>query len=69
MSINFQTLHDAIVALITVASVAVVLSAAFIAASAVGQRGRKHAARTVRAAAVPAQHPTATDDARELVLR
>lgn len=69
MSISFQTLNDTIIALITTVGIAVALSLAFIAASAFAQRGRAHARRAVRTVAAPAQHPTQTDDVRELVLR
>jgi uncharacterized membrane protein HdeD (DUF308 family) len=68
MSINFQTVHDALVALITVVGIAVVLSGALVAASAIGQRGKKRGAHQGQLATVPVQHPTASDD-RELVLR
>ena len=68
MSINFQTVHDALVALITVVGIAVVFSGAIVAASAIGQRGTKHSARHGQLAPIPVQHPTASDD-RELVLR
>jgi len=68
MSINFQTLQDALVALITVVGIAVVLSGALIAAGAIGQRGKNHGAHLGELAPIPVQHPTASDD-RELVLR
>ncbi|HEY2075858.1 MAG TPA: hypothetical protein VGH53_05935 [Streptosporangiaceae bacterium] len=66
MTINMQTLNDTIVALITTVGIAVALSLAFVTAGAFFERSRKHASRAVH---VPAQHPTQTDDARELVLR
>jgi hypothetical protein len=69
MSINFQTLNDTIIALITTVGIAVALSLAFVAASAFARRSRTHARAAVRAVAAPAQHPTQTDDTRELVLR
>jgi hypothetical protein len=69
MAINMQTLNDTIVALITTVGIAVAVSLAFVAAGAFLKRSRKHASRAVRAAHAPAQHPTQTDDARELVLR
>ncbi len=68
MSINFQTLHDALVALITVVGIAVVMLGALVAAGAIGQRGKKHGAHHGELAPIPVQHPTASDD-RELVLR
>jgi len=67
MTITMPGLTDAIIALITVASVAVLLSIAFIAAGAFFERGKTHGRTTGRA--VPAHHPVQTDDARELVLR
>lgn len=69
MSISFQTLNDTVIALITTVGIAVVLSLAFLAAGAFAQRRRTHVRPAVRPVAVPAQHPTQTDDARELVLR
>jgi hypothetical protein len=69
MTINMQTLNDTIVALITTVGVAVALSLAFVAAGAFFERSRKQASRAVRAASAPVQHPTQTDDTRELVLR
>jgi hypothetical protein len=69
MTINMQTLNDAIVALITTVGIAVALSLAFVAAGTFFERSRKHASRAVRADQTPAQHPIQTDDARELVLR
>ena len=68
MSINIQGLHDAIVAVIAVAAIAVILSVALTAAGAFWQRSRGQARKALRTASVPAQHPTQTDDARELVL-
>jgi hypothetical protein len=69
MTINMQTLNDAIIALLTTVGVAVALSLAFVAAGAFFERSRKQAGRAVRAVHAPAQHPTQTDDTRELVLR
>ncbi|HUC26149.1 MAG TPA: hypothetical protein VMA73_25880 [Streptosporangiaceae bacterium] len=69
MTINMQSLNDAIIALITTVGIAVALSLAFVAAGAFFERSRKQAGRAVRAAHGPAQHPTQTDDVRELVLR
>lgn len=68
MSISIQTLNDTIIALITTVGIAVALSLAFLAAGAFAQRRRAHARGAVRPE-VPAQHPTQTDDVRELVLR
>lgn len=67
MNITMQGLTDAIIALITVASVAVVLSIAFIAAGAFFERGKTRGLRVSRT--LPAQHPTQTDSPRELILR
>lgn len=69
MSISIQTLNDTIIALITTVGAAVALSLALVAASAFAQRGRKHSRPAGHAPAAPAQHPTQTDKARELVLR
>jgi hypothetical protein len=69
MSISIQTLNDTIIALITTVGIAVAVSLAFIAAGALAQRGRAHSRAAGHAVAAPAQHPTPTDDARELVLR
>ena len=69
MTINMQTLNDAIIALITTVGIAVALSLAFVAAGAFFERSRKQAGRAVRIAHAPAQHPVQTDDVRELVLR
>jgi hypothetical protein len=71
MTINFQTLHDAIVAVITTVGIAVALSIAFVAAGAFVERGKAQARKVahVRPIAGPPEHPTQTDDTRELVLR
>jgi hypothetical protein len=69
MTINMQTLNDTIVALITTVGIAVALSLAFVAAGAFFERSRKHAILAISTSHAPAQHPTQTDDARELVLR
>ena len=69
MTINMQTLNDVIVALITTVGIAVALSLAFVAAGAFFERSRNRASRAVRAAHALAQHPTQTDNVRELVLR
>jgi hypothetical protein len=66
MTIQMQTLNDALIAIAAVVAVAVALSLAFVAAGAFFERGKARA--THRPAVVPAQHPTQTDD-RELVLR
>ena len=69
MTINIQTVQDAIVAVFVIVGVAVALSIAFAAAGAFYERGKSQARKAVGAHAAPAQHPTQTDDARELVLR
>jgi hypothetical protein len=69
MSISIQTLNDTIIALVTTVGIAVALSLAFLAAGAFAQRGRAHAGGAHRPVTTPAQHPTQTDDVRELVLR
>lgn len=71
MTISMQTLHDTIVAILATVGVAVAASIAFVAIGAYLQRGKAQARKLAhaRTTAVPAQHPTQTDSARELVLR
>jgi hypothetical protein len=69
MSVSMQTLHDALVAIVTTVGIAVAVSLAFVAAGAIFQRDRARQAEARRPGTVPAQHPTQTDDARDLVLR
>jgi len=69
MTINIQTLHDALVAILTTIGVAAVVSIAFAAAAAFYERGKPSAGTAVRPVAAPAPPPTQTDDARRLVLR
>jgi hypothetical protein len=69
MIISIQTLQDALVALVTTVGIAVAVSIAFMAAGAVFQRDQARVAKARRPAAAPTQHPTQTDDSRELVLR
>ena len=71
MSIDFQSLHDALVAIITAVGVAVAISIAFIAVGAFAERSKARAGKLAvsRDVVAPAQHPTQTDNARELVLR
>jgi hypothetical protein len=71
MTISFQTLHDAIVAVLATVGIAVALSIAFAVAGTFFERGKAQARKVahVHASAAPAQHPTQTDDVRELVLR
>ena len=69
MSISIQSLNDTIIALVTIVGIAAALSLAFVAAGTIFERGRKHDRRISRQVHAPAQHPTQTDDARELVLR
>ena len=68
---SIQTLHDAIVAVVVTVGIAVAVSIAFVAIGSFVARGKVQAQKVARAYAVtaPAQHPTQTDDARELVLR
>jgi hypothetical protein len=68
MSIDIQSLNDAIIAIVTTVGIAFAVAVAFTMMGAVFGRDKARAAQPVRAA-VPAQHPTQTDDARELVLR
>jgi len=69
MTISMQSLNDAIIALITTVGIAVALSIAFTAAGAFANRSKNRARKVVHAVAAPAQHPTQTDNTRELVLR
>lgn len=62
------TLQDAIVALLITVGVAVAISIAFALAGAFFSRTTAREARSIRDAG-PVQHPTQTDDVRELVLR
>jgi hypothetical protein len=71
MTITMPALHDAIVAIITTVGIAVAVSLALVAIGAFVERSKARAGTLTRSHAVvaPAQHPTQTDDARELVLR
>jgi len=71
MIINMQTLNDAIVAIITTVGIAVALSIAFVVIGAFAERGKTKARKLahLHGDAAPVQHPTQTDNARELVLR
>ena len=71
MTINMPALHDAVAAIITTVGIAVAVSLAFVAIGAFVERNKARAGRLARShsTVAPAQHPTATDDARELVLR
>ena len=73
MSISFPGVTDAIIAISTVAGIAVLFALALIGASALVQRDKARHARTaaVTAPATPsfAQHPTQTDRVPELVGR
>jgi Kef-type K+ transport system membrane component KefB len=68
MSINIHTLYDVIIAIVTTVGIAAALSIALTVAGAFFERSKAREAQPVRAA-VPSQHPTQSDDARELVLR
>jgi len=68
VSISVQTLHDILIALSATVGVAVALSIMVTMAGVLFERGKARANKPA-VAAVPAQHPTQTDDARELVLR
>ncbi len=71
MTIDIQTLHDAIVAVVATVGIAVAISIVFVAVGAFVERGKAQARKAAHAhtVAAPAQHPTQTDNARELVLR
>ncbi|HTA01941.1 MAG TPA: hypothetical protein VK802_16270 [Streptosporangiaceae bacterium] len=68
---SIQTLQDVIVAVVVTVGIAAAVSIAFVAIGSWVARGKAQAHKVARtyAVAVPAQHPTQTDDARELVLR
>jgi hypothetical protein len=68
MTIDMQSLNDAIMAIVTTVGIAVTVSLAFVLAGAFFERSKARAGQAIRAA-VPAQYATQTDDARELVLR
>jgi len=67
MTISMQTLQDALIALFVTVGIAVALAVAFAAVGAFVESGKARARYAVHA--TPAQHPTQTDNARELVLR
>ncbi len=69
MSVSMQTLHDALVAILTTVGIALAITIALVAAGAVFERDRARKAEVRRSSPVPAQHPMQTDDARDLVLR
>jgi hypothetical protein len=67
MTISMQSLQDALIAVFVTIGIGVALTVAFTTVGAFVERGKTRASRAIHAAA-PAQHPTQTDDARELVL-
>jgi hypothetical protein len=69
MTISIQTLHGVLVALVTAVGIAVAATIAITAAGAVFERDQARVAKARRPGAVPAQHPTQTDDARNPILR
>jgi hypothetical protein len=69
MTISMQTLHDALIALVTTVGIAVTASILLVAAGAVFERSQARAARANRPGAIPAQHPTHIDEVRDLMLR
>ncbi len=68
MTISMQSLQDALIAVFVTIGVAVALSVAFLTIGAFFERSKARASHAIHGAA-PAQHPTQTDNARELVLR
>jgi hypothetical protein len=66
---TMQSLNDTIIAFVVTVGIAVALSLALVAAGASFERSRKKARQSARKGYAPVQHPTQTDDARELVLR
>jgi hypothetical protein len=69
MSVSMQSLHDALVAIVTTVGIAVAVSIALVAAGALFERDRAHKTGVRRSGPMSAQQPTQTDDARDLVLR
>jgi hypothetical protein len=70
MTISMQSLTDALVAIAITVGIAVAVSLAFVAAGAVFERGQARTAKASRRpTSGPAQHPTQSDEAGELVLR
>jgi hypothetical protein len=69
MSTSIQTLYDAIVAVVVTVGIAAAVSIAFVALGSFAARGKANAQKVVRVVAAPAQHPTQTDEVRELVLQ
>jgi ABC-type arginine transport system permease subunit len=65
MSTSIQTLY----AVVVTVGIAVAVSIAFVALGSIGARGKANAQKVVRVVAAPAQHPTQTDEVRELVLQ
>ncbi|HEY2638401.1 MAG TPA: hypothetical protein VGI66_00765 [Streptosporangiaceae bacterium] len=68
MTISMQSLQDALVAVFVTVGIAVALSVAFVAVGAFVERNKARAAHAIHGSEA-AQHPTQTDNARELVLR
>ena len=68
MTITMQSFQDALIAVFVTIGIAAALAVAFMTVGAFVERGKTRASRAIHAVA-PAQHPTQTDDARELVLR
>ncbi len=69
MTISIHTIQGVLVAIATTVGIAVAVSIALMAAGAIFERDQAHVAKPGRPAAVPAQHPALTDEAREPVLR
>jgi hypothetical protein len=71
MTITMPALRDTLVAILTTVGIAIAVSLAIVAIGAYVERGKARAGQLTRkhGAVAPAQHPTQTDDARELVLR
>ncbi len=69
MSVSMPTLQDALVALVITIGIALAVTIAIVAAGAFFERDRAHKALVRRSSPAPAQHPTQTDEARDLVLR
>lgn len=66
---TIQTLNDSLLAIAVTVGISVALAIVMVVAGRFYERSKAQAGQAVRAIAVPAQHPTQTDDVRDLVLR
>jgi hypothetical protein len=66
---SIQTLQGVLIALIVAVGLAGAVTAAFLAAGIASRRDQERMATAIHPVTGPAQPPTQTDEARELVLR